>query len=91
MAHLDRLDAHAADATPAGLSDAEVVRRVPAGERELFEVLMRRYDQRVFRAIRSVLEEGMRSTQEAFVFLGWRCDRMVANVMGRMLAGPPHV
>jgi RNA polymerase sigma-70 factor, ECF subfamily len=55
MALIDRLDAHAAVATPAGLSDAEVVRRVLGGERALFEVLMRRYNQRVFRAIRSVL------------------------------------
>lgn len=44
--------------TPAaaqGLPDAEVVRRVLAGEPALFEVLMRRHNQRVFRAIRSVL------------------------------------
>jgi len=42
-------------AVPAGLTDAEVVRRVLAGEVALFEVLMRRHNQRVFRAIRSVL------------------------------------
>jgi RNA polymerase sigma-70 factor, ECF subfamily len=34
-----------------------VVRRVRGGEPALFEVLMRRYNQRVFRAIRSVLRE----------------------------------
>lgn len=44
-----------ARAAPAGLADAEVVRRVLAGEVALFEVLMRRHNQRVFRAIRSVL------------------------------------
>jgi RNA polymerase sigma-70 factor, ECF subfamily len=48
-------DAPAAGAAPAGLSDAEVVRRVLGGEAALFEVLMRRHNQRVFRAIRSVL------------------------------------
>ena len=55
MAHIDELDTHAVGATTAGLSDVEVVRRVLGGERALFEVLMRRYNQRVFRAIRSVL------------------------------------
>jgi RNA polymerase sigma-70 factor (ECF subfamily) len=37
--------------------DAEVVRRVLAGETALFELLMRRHDQRVYRAIRSVLRD----------------------------------
>jgi RNA polymerase sigma-70 factor (ECF subfamily) len=48
-------DARAAGAALSRLSDAEVVRRVLSGEPALFEVLMRRYNQRVFRAIRSVL------------------------------------
>jgi RNA polymerase sigma-70 factor, ECF subfamily len=42
-------------ATSAGLTDAEIVRRVVGGEPALFEILMRRHNQRVFRAIRSVL------------------------------------
>ena len=37
------------------LSDEEVVARVRAGETPLFELLMRRYNQRLFRAIRSVI------------------------------------
>ena len=37
------------------LSDAEVVERVKAGETALFEVLMRRYNQRVYRVARSIL------------------------------------
>lgn len=37
------------------ISDDEVVRRVVAGERELFELLVRRYNQRVYRAVRAVL------------------------------------
>jgi RNA polymerase sigma-70 factor, ECF subfamily len=37
------------------LSDAEVVRRVLAGERAFFEELMRRYNQRVYRTIRGIL------------------------------------
>ncbi len=55
MAHTDRLDTRAVVAVPAGISDAEVVRRVLGGEAALFEVLMRRHNQRVYRAIRSVL------------------------------------
>lgn len=46
--------------TPAGegaLSDAEIVRRVLAGERALFELLMRRYNRRVYRAVRGVLRD----------------------------------
>ena len=37
-----------------GLSDGEVIRRVRAGETELFEILMRRYNQRLYRIARSV-------------------------------------
>lgn len=42
-------------ALPAETSDEEIVRRVVAGERELFELLLRRYNQRVYRAVRAVL------------------------------------
>lgn len=38
-------------------ADAEVVRRVLAGETALFELLMRRHDQRVYRAVRSILRD----------------------------------
>jgi RNA polymerase sigma-70 factor (ECF subfamily) len=44
-------------ATAAALTDAEVVRRVLGGEPALFEVLMRRYNQRLYRAVRSVLRD----------------------------------
>ena len=40
---------------PGEISDEEVVRRVVGGERELFELLLRRYNQRVYRAVRAVL------------------------------------
>jgi RNA polymerase sigma-70 factor, ECF subfamily len=42
-------------ALPLEISDDEIVRRVVAGERELFELLVRRYNQRVYRAVRAVL------------------------------------
>lgn len=38
-------------------SDEEVVRRVRAGELALFEVLMRRYNQRLYRAVRGFLKD----------------------------------
>ena len=37
------------------ISDEEVARRVAGGERELFELLVRRYNQRVYRVVRAVL------------------------------------
>src|SRR5262249_1476684 len=49
---LGRIAMKAAEAC--GATDAEVVDRVCRGETELFEVLMRRYNQRLYRAARSV-------------------------------------
>ena len=37
------------------LSDEDVVERIQAGDGALFEILMRRYNQRVYRAVRAVL------------------------------------
>ena len=42
---------------PELLPDEEIVRRVRAGERDLYELLLRRHNQRVYRAIRSVLRD----------------------------------
>ena len=39
------------------LSDEEVVQRVLAGDAPLFEVLMRRYNQRLYRLARAVLRD----------------------------------
>jgi RNA polymerase sigma-70 factor (ECF subfamily) len=39
------------------LPDAEIVRRVCAGDRALFEVLMRRHNQRVYRAARAIVKD----------------------------------
>lgn len=41
----------------AALSDADVVRRVRAGEQALFEVLLRRHDRRVYRTVRAILRD----------------------------------
>ncbi|HYV03481.1 MAG TPA: sigma-70 family RNA polymerase sigma factor, partial [Blastocatellia bacterium] len=51
-------------------TDGEVVARVLAGELGLFEVLMRRYNQRLFRAVRSILSSAHEAedvVQDAYV------------------------
>ena len=60
-----RIQAHRADAVaiPApppmqSLSDEEVVRRVLTGDSDLFEVIMRRYNQRLYRTLRSSVSDG---------------------------------
>jgi len=47
----------AAGSLPSTLPDSEIVRRVRAGDRALFEVLMRRHNQRVYRAARAVVKD----------------------------------
>ena len=41
----------------AGLSDEDVVARVRSGDTAVFEILMRRYNQRLFRAARAILRD----------------------------------
>lgn len=65
-------DRAAALASPAAspLADEEVVARVTAGDRALFEVLMRRHNQRLFRVARSILGDDAGAEdvmQEAYV------------------------
>lgn len=56
-----------------GLSDAELVRRVLAGERTLFEELMRRYNQQLYRTIRSILrnEQEVEDTMQQAYLLAY--------------------
>ena len=44
-------------APPAALPDDEIVRRVRRGETGLFEILMRRYNRRLYRIARAILRE----------------------------------
>jgi RNA polymerase sigma-70 factor (ECF subfamily) len=44
-------------AAPASLSDAEIVLRVRAGDGALFEILMRRHNQRIYRVARAVVKD----------------------------------
>jgi RNA polymerase sigma-70 factor, ECF subfamily len=41
----------------AALPDTDIVRRVRAGEGALFEILMRRHNQRVYRAVRAIVRD----------------------------------
>ena len=53
-----------------GWADEEIVRRILHGDVVLFELLMRRHNQRVYRAIRSILRDDSESEdvmQEAYV------------------------
>ena len=53
-----------------GWADEEIVRRVLEGDLVLFELLMRRHNQRVYRAIRSILSDDCESEdvmQETYV------------------------
>ena len=57
-------------AAAGAMTDEEVVGRVKAGETALFEVIMRRYNQRLFRVARSILGndgEAEDVTQDAYV------------------------
>jgi len=59
-----------AEIKDATLSDDEVVRRVLDGDVALFEIIMRRYNQRLFRVVRSVVRadsEAEDIIQEAYV------------------------
>jgi RNA polymerase sigma-70 factor (ECF subfamily) len=52
------METHATAPAPVStLSDAEVVNRVRGGDRALFEILMRRHNQRLYRAARAVLKD----------------------------------
>jgi RNA polymerase sigma-70 factor (ECF subfamily) len=50
-------DASVTGSARAALSDEEVIARVALGEAALFEVIMRRYNQRLFRVVRSIVGE----------------------------------
>jgi len=53
---IPRLDV--ADSAPiATLSDSEIVRRVRGGDRASFEILMRRHNQRIYRAARAIVKD----------------------------------
>jgi RNA polymerase sigma-70 factor (ECF subfamily) len=54
---METLGTVVASSPVAALPDTEIVRRVRAGEGALFEILMRRNNQRVYRIVRAVLKD----------------------------------
>jgi RNA polymerase sigma-70 factor (ECF subfamily) len=53
-----------------GMSDEEIVARVLAGETALFELIMRRHNQRLYRTIRAILRDEAQAedvVQDAYV------------------------
>jgi RNA polymerase sigma-70 factor (ECF subfamily) len=68
-------------AAPMTLSDEQVVERVLAGDTSLYEILMRRYNQRLFRVARGIVRDDAEAedvTQEAWV----RAFRELATFRG---------
>ena len=57
MAQQPQIDPNANSGAPSSLSDEAIVSRVRAGEVALFELLMRRNNQRVYRAARAILRD----------------------------------
>lgn len=64
-----------------GLSNGELVRRVREGDRDLFAVLVRRYDQRVYRAARAILrvEAEVEDAMQRAWIQGWRTLEQLAD------------
>src|SRR6184192_4854364 len=64
------------------MTDSEVVRRVLEGESALFETLMRRHNQRIYRAVRAVLrsdDEAEDVLQQAYLNAYAHLDQFAGN------------
>ena len=72
------------DARNLPIPDDEVVRRVRAGETGLFEVVMRRYNQRLYRVARAILRDDAEAedvTQQAYVNAYRHLDQFAGRAM----------
>lgn len=67
---------------PSGVSDEDVVRRVVAGDAASFEILMRRHNQRVYRAIRAVLRRDSADVEDAMQQTYLQAYRALATFEG---------
>jgi RNA polymerase sigma-70 factor (ECF subfamily) len=66
------------------ISDEEVVRRLRAGETGLFEVVMRRYNQRLYRVARAILRDDAEAedvTQQAYVNAYQHLDQFAGRAL----------
>ena len=66
------------------VSDEEVVRRVQAGETGLFEVVMRRYNQRLYRVARAIVRDDAEAedvTQQAYVNAYQHLDQFAGRAL----------
>lgn len=80
--HVSPLRPRILDAAAFGSSDEEIVARVRAGERPLFELLMRRHNQRIFRAARAIVrrdDEAEDVMQDAYVRAYAHLDEFQGN------------
>ena len=78
-------------AESAELTDEEVVRRVLDGETALFEILMRRYNQRPYRASRAILRDDAEAEdvmQDAYVRAYQHLDPVRRTIKVLHLANP---
>ena len=72
------------DAKNLPISDEEVVRRLRAGETGLFEVVMRRYNQRLYRVARAILRDDAEAedvTQQAYVNAYLHLDQFAGRAL----------
>jgi RNA polymerase sigma-70 factor (ECF subfamily) len=80
----DEVDEPSSDASTLSPSDAEIIARVLAGDLDSFELIMRRYNQRLFRLARSVVrddDEAEDIVQESYV----RAYQRMAQLENRSL------
>jgi RNA polymerase sigma-70 factor (ECF subfamily) len=76
------------------LSDVEIARRIAAGDRDAFRLLMRRHNQKLFRTARSILKddaEAEDAVQEAYLLAyramdGFRGDAKMSTWLVRIVA-----
>ena len=71
----------------AGGTDEQLVERVKAGDLTAFELLVRRHNQRLYRAIRSVLRSG-EEVEDAMQDTYFAALKHVDQFQGRASSGP---
>ena len=86
------MDPRPLPSAPSPLSDAELVQRIRAGEPQLFELVMRRHNTRLYRTVRSLLRdeaEAEDAMQDAYVHAfthldGFRAEARLSTWLTRI-------